>query len=368
MSYVLSPSIYLSHLSKEYTSFRTLISSQIGAAVTFDDLNWADNQLKVLALLEQKISFWDHDAIDYLRSSAIPTHSRMFSEKSNLFCYDKELEYLLDQKSASACYFMAGHKVQWNKAMVRAGQSPEFDCVDLDSEDLYERAFSREMGDHKNTLRRLYKFMEESANVEKHGAISSAHRWVFGINQGPRWWRANCALGLSFTEVFKPSYSVLPDIGVDRRGIVGNFNADTKEYEWLDFEVATNDVNGILPSIGFPDLRKLDWNDIFSIRLHPGIKDFRDVLKSISDGDTEVGTAILDGWYQALEVLDLLDFSKDEGLVRGTIANLPIPSGVPLPNPYAIYRDIKSAKRKSSARQAAPWITLLSFARSLQGE
>lgn len=116
---------------------------------------------------------------------------------------------------------------------------------------------------------------------------------------------------------------------------------------------------------GIPNLGGLDWESILELRKSPFIIPFREFVftRSSANADKEELAEKID---KALwEVIGMTAPSPTGSILQRILANAPIP-GIPVPNPYAIYRDTKEGREERNLFKKYGWLFFFQQARTLE--
>lgn len=114
--------------------------------------------------------------------------------------------------------------------------------------------------------------------------------------------------------------------------------------------------------VSLPSLEELSWEQIFDLRASPFIDRYRLFMSSYQNkgSDTENLTAQIN---EALwSMVGIYKPSPSGQTIKRIVANIPIPV-IPVPNPYAVYRDVKDGWRERQIFVQYGWLLFIHEAR-----
>ena len=144
------------------------------------------------------------------------------------------------------------------------------------------------------------------------------------------------------------------------------FHADHEEAAFLRLLFDTPETQAISEHspllVSLPAINELSWQDIFELRTSPYLDRYRLFLSSYHLHE-DVNEAIAREINEALwDVIGSLKPAPDGSVVKRVVANIPIPL-VPLPNPYAVWRDAKEGSKEKKLFTKYGWLWFIQEAR-----
>jgi hypothetical protein len=145
------------------------------------------------------------------------------------------------------------------------------------------------------------------------------------------------------------------------------FHAVPQEAEIMAslFEYFNNgDVSEQRPiNLSLPNIADLSWNDIFELRKSPYLPQYRDFLSGYNL-HPEADIAIVEEINETLwDLIGQLKPSKSGSFIKRLVANIPIPV-IPIPNPYAGYKDYKEGSKERQMFMNYGWLWFIQEARA----